>query len=151
MNEKKPPPRLSQSRLAITSHQVTNCCSKNLWKFHVLCNCEVLNKYFKFALPKIGVEHCVNKIHFPTPPPSTNDWFYLKRKELRWLNQPVLHHKRRSGRTTEKKKVIFVDKGSGQQSQTGKCEYKSNELRQKLFCIFRRVDWGPRLCGRDFY
>lgn len=77
------------------------------------------------------------------------DFIWKGKSFVGWINQYFIIKVGVEGR--KKQKVIFVDKGSGQQSQTGKCEYKSNELRQKLFCIFRRVDWGPRLCGRDFY
>lgn len=81
------------------------------------------------------------------------DFIWKGKSVVGWINQYFIIKgiEEKKGKDGKKKaKVIFVDKGFGQQSQTGKCEYKSNELRQKLFCIFslRRVDWGSRLGGQ---
>lgn len=117
-------------------------------EFPCFMQLEVPNKYFKFA-PRGKWESSSVSIRICSPATSTSDWFYLKRKSLAgWINQySIIKHDGKAPRGRRRPEKSFsLTRVSVNNRRTGKCENKSNGLRQKLFCIFRRrVDCGPEI------
>lgn len=116
-------------------------------EFPCFMQLEVPNKYFKFA-PRGKWESSSVSIRICSPRRRVIDFIWKGKSLAGWINQySIIKHDGKAPRGRRRPEKSFsLTRVSVNNRRTGKCENKSNGLRQKLFCIFRRrVDWGPEI------